>query len=220
MSHPPNAAIEAVVFDLGGVLIDWDPRHLYRTLFDDEEAMERFLADVVSQDWNAQQDAGRSWADAVASLAADHPEHHDLIVAYRERWAEMLGGPIDGTVAVLADVVAAGLPAYALSNWSAETFPIAVSRYEFLSLFRGIVVSGDVRLVKPDPRIFRHLVDRYGLRAEATVFIDDSAANVAAARSIGMVGLDYRDPETLRRDLTALGIRLPTAVSDSGPPDG
>jgi 2-haloacid dehalogenase len=199
--------LTAVVFDLGGVLIDWNPRHLYRQLFDgDEAAMERFLAEVTTQEWNAQQDAGRSWREAVDALVAIHPDWQDLIVAYDERWPEMLGGPIEGTVEILADLRRDGVRLVALSNWSAEKFPVARQRYEFLGWFEAIVVSGEVGLAKPDPRIFRHLLERTGLVAASIVFVDDSPANVAVATELGMRALLFRDPIALRRDLEALGL--------------
>jgi 2-haloacid dehalogenase len=200
---------EAVVFDLGGVLIDWDPRYLYRSIFDgDEAAMERFLAEVTTPAWNAEQDAGRTWREAIDALIALHPDRRDLIVAYDERWAEMLGGAIEGTVAVLADLRAAGTRLAALSNWSAEKFPIARARYRFLDWFETIVVSGEVGIAKPDPRIFRHLLELTGLVAEATVYVDDVPANVAVAEDLGMVGLRFRDPGTLRDDLRRLGLAI------------
>ena len=198
--------LSAVVFDLGGVLIDWNPRYLYRTLFDDEAAMERFLAEVATQEWNAEQDAGRSWQEAVELLVARHPAWRDHIVAYDERWAETLGGPIEGTVEVLADLRRIGVRLAALTNWSAETFPIALERYDFLGWFETIVVSGEVGMVKPDPRIFEHLLEQTGFAAEATVYIDDVAANVAVAAELGMTALPFTDPATLRRDLAALGL--------------
>jgi 2-haloacid dehalogenase len=199
----------AIVFDLGGVLIDWDPRHLYRRLFDDEAAMERFLAEVCTPAWNAEQDAGRPWSEAIESLARSHPEQRDLIAAFRARWLEMLGGAIDETVGILADLRAAGRPLYALSNWSAETFPIARPRFPFLDWFDGIVISGDVGICKPDPRLYRHLIDRYGLAPASTVFVDDSPVNVAAAAALGMTAFRFDGPAGLRRDLTALGLLPP-----------
>ncbi|HEX5325465.1 MAG TPA: HAD family hydrolase, partial [Acetobacteraceae bacterium] len=152
------------VFDLGGVLIDWNPRHLYRSLFPGDVAgMERFLAEICSPAWNLEQDRGRSWADATALLTAQHPEQAELIAAYRQRWHEMLRGPIEGSVAILAELKRAGVPLYALTNWSQETFPHALEQYDFLGWFEVIIVSGQERLVKPDPRIFRLLADRHGL---------------------------------------------------------
>jgi len=199
----------AVVFDLGGVLIDWDPRYLYRTLFDgDDGAMETFLSEVVTQEWNGHQDAGRPWSEAIEVLARQHPERRDLIAAFWERWPEMLGGAIDDTVAILAELRAAGVRVFALSNWSAETFPRARPRFPFLDWFDGIVISGEVRLVKPDPRIFRHLLETHGLAAERTVFVDDSETNVAAAVALGMTGIHFAGAEALRRELRSLGLPL------------
>jgi 2-haloacid dehalogenase len=206
-AEPATGWIEAVVFDLGGVCIDWDPRHLFRSLFDgDDAAMEYFLAEVCNRDWNAQLDEGRPWAEAVEDLSRRHPEFRAHIVAFRERWAEMLGGAIDDTVAVLDRLHRAGVPLFALSNWSAETYPIARPKFPFLEWFDGVVISGEERIRKPDPRIFRLLLERYGLRAESTAFIDDVAENVAAAQAIGFVGLLYRDGDGLRHDLGRLGL--------------
>ncbi len=196
----------AVVFDLGGVLIDWNPRYLYRKLFDDEAAMESFLADVVSPEWNGQQDSGRTWAEAVEVLSREHPEQSDLIAAYWHRWQETLGDAIAPTVEILEGLRETGVKLYALSNWSAETFPVARPRYPFLEWFDGIVISGEVKLAKPDPRIFRHLLDRYDLDPVATVFIDDSEANVRAAAAQGLVALRFEGAATLRSDLVRLGL--------------
>ena len=195
-----------VVFDLGGVLIDWNPRYLYRQLFDDEAAMESFLADVVSPEWNGQQDSGRTWAEAVEVLTREHPEQRDLIAAYWHRWQETLGDAIAPTVEILEELRLTGIRLYALSNWSAETFPVARPRYPFLETFDGIVISGEEKLAKPDPRIFRHLLDRYDLDPAATVFIDDSEANVRAAAAQGMIALRFEDAASLRRDLVGLGL--------------
>ncbi|WP_119459886.1 HAD family hydrolase [Rhodospirillaceae bacterium SYSU D60014] len=199
--------IRAAVFDLGGVLIDWNPRYLYRKLFDGDEAgMEAFLTEVCTPAWNEEQDGGRPFADAVALLVAQHPTHAALIEAYDARWEEMLAGPIAGSVEILAALKAQRMPLYALTNWSAEKFPIARRRFDFLQWFDGIVVSGEIRLKKPDPEIFRHLLDGFGLTAGETLFIDDSEPNVAAAQAAGMTALRFRSPQALRRDLTALGL--------------
>jgi len=199
--------IQAVVFDLGGVLIDWNPRHLYRRLFDGDVAgMEWFLAEICTPAWNAEQDSGRSWHDAVETLARLHPEYRELIVAYDERWPEMLGGPIDGTVEILAELRRAGLRLAALSNWSAEKFPIARERYDFLDWFEAVVISGEAGVSKPDPRIYRHLLARTGFGPATTLFIDDVAANVAVAAELGMVARPFTDPDSLRADLQGLGL--------------
>jgi 2-haloacid dehalogenase len=199
----------AVVFDLGGVLIDWDPRHLYRSLFGgDEAAMEAFLAEVTTPDWNSQQDAGRPWAEAIEELAREHPERRELISAFWLRWTETLGEAIEPTVEILGELRRAGVRLFALSNWSAETFPLAKPRYPFLDWFEGIVISGELGLVKPDARIFQHLLARYGLDPAATVFIDDSEANVQAARELGMTAIRFEDAHELRRELAALGFLI------------
>lgn len=202
---PPD--VDAVVFDLGGVLIDWNPRHLYRQLFDDAAAMERFLAEVCSPAWNARQDAGRPWDEAVAELAARYPEQAALIAAFRDRWDEMLGGEIAGSVALLAELRGHGVPVYALTNWSQQTFPVAQARYPFLGWFGGIVVSGEEGLIKPDAAIYARMLQRFGLDPARTAFIDDAPANVAAAAALGLRALQFRDPERLRADLR--GLRLP-----------
>jgi 2-haloacid dehalogenase len=196
-----------VIFDLGGVLIDWDPRHLYRKLFaGDDGAMEHFLATVCTPAWNVRQDGGRSVAEATALLRAAHPEHSALIDAYYTRFDEMMAGPIIGTVAILEALHRQGTPLHALTNFSAETYPLALRRFDFLTRFRGVLVSGEVGLVKPDPRIYRLMLERYGLVAADAVFIDDKPANVAAAEALGLRGIVFSDPAALRRDLAGLGV--------------
>ena len=197
--------VKAVVFDLGGVLIDWDPRYLYRKLLDDE-AVEEFLATVCTPEWNAEQDRGRPFAEGVAELVGRHLVHAAAITAYHERWPEMLGGAVGGTVEVLAELRAAGVPVYALTNWSAETFGIARERFEFLEWFDGVLVSGEERMIKPDPAIFRLLLDRFGLDPGATFYIDDRPANVAAADRLGFDAVRFTSPAQLRRDLEARGL--------------
>ena len=203
----PSARPAAVVFDLGGVLIDWNPRYLYRQLFDgDDAAMETFLTDVTTPEWNLQQDAGRSWDDAVAVLSRAHPEHASLIAAYRDRWPETLGDAIAPTVEILDELRSRGVRLLALSNWSAETFPVARRRYPFLDWFEGIVISGEVGVTKPDERVYRHLLERYGLDAASTVFIDDNEANVRAAHEIGMIAIRFEGEAALRNALAELGL--------------
>jgi 2-haloacid dehalogenase len=209
-----SVPVKAVVFDLGGVLIDWDPRYLYRKLLADEVAVEEFLATVCTPEWNAEQDRGRPFAEGVAELVERHPAHAAAIAAYSERWEEMLAGDIPGTVELLAELRAAGTPLYALTNWSAETFVIARQRFEFLSWFDGVVVSGEERMIKPDPAFFRLLLERFGLAPEATFYVDDSQANVAAARRLGLDAVRFTGPGQLRRELAArrvLGRSAPSA---------
>ena len=200
------------IFDLGGVLLDWNPRFLYRKLFNgDEPAMEHFLATVCTTEWNERQDAGRSFAQAIEELLPDHADKLELIEAFGKRFGEMIRGPIGGAVDVLAELRERDVPLYALSNWSAETFAPQRQRFEFLSWFEGIVISGLEGVIKPDPRIFRILLNRYGIAAETAVFIDDVARNAAAASALGIHGIHFRTPEQLRRELVTLGM-LP--VSD------
>lgn len=183
---PIKASIDAVVFGLGGVLIDWDPRYLYRKLFPgDEAAMEHFLSAVVDFKWNAHQDAGRPFAEAMAGTRARHPQYTSLIEAFDSRWEEMLASPIHGAVALLDSLRQRGVPLYALANWSKEKFPIARARFDFFAWFDGIVVSGEEGLIKPDPAIFHRLIERYGLEPSTTLFIDDMAYNTDAARDLG-----------------------------------
>ena len=217
---PGVARPTTVVFDLGGVLIDWDPRYLYRQLFDDPDEMESFLAEVTTAEWNAHQDAGRPWAEAIELLVAEHPERRELIEAFHARWPEMLAGEIPETVHVLGELRAAGVRLVALSNWSAEMFPIARERFDFLAWFEGIVISGDVGVNKPDRRIFELLMDRFGIEPAAALFIDDSAANVDAAAALGFHAIHFSDPTTLRVELARLGLlRDVHAWSPQGLPD-
>jgi 2-haloacid dehalogenase len=206
-----------VVFDLGGVLVDWDPRHLYRQLFDDLDEMESFLAEVTTAEWNGHQDAGRPWTEAIEILIAEHPERRELIEAFHRRWPEMLAGEIPGTVDVLAELRAAeGLRLLALSNWSAEMFPVARERFDFLACFEGIVISGDVGVNKPDRRIFDHLAEQFEIEPEAALFIDDSPANIDAARGLGFRVIQFTDAAALRLELVRLGL-LPNVPAGSRP---
>jgi len=195
------------IFDLGGVLLDWNPRFLYRKLFDgDETAMEHFLANVCTTEWNQRQDAGRTFAEAMRELLPHHADKLTLIEAFGKRFGEMVRGPIDGAVEVLAELKERNVPLYVLSNWSAETFPRQRERFEFLSWFDGIVISGLEGVIKPDARIFRILLERYDVTPESAVFIDDVAANADAASELGIHGIHFRSPEQLRRDLAQVGL--------------
>jgi len=196
-----------VVFDVGGVLLQWDPRHLYRKLFaGDDAAMEHFLGNVCTEEWNERQDAGRTFADAAAELLPAHADKAHLIHAFGRRFDEMIHGAIEETVDILRELKRAGVPLYAVTNWSAETFPSAQNRFDFLAEFDGIVVSGEEGVIKPDPRIFRILLDRYDIPAHAAVFIDDNPANAEAATNLGIHGIHFRSPQQLRRELVELGL--------------
>src|SRR5262245_5357563 len=202
-----TSRFKAVVFDLGGVLIDWNPRYLYRERFGgDEAAMEYFLTHICTPEWNVRQDGGRSFEEACGLLSAEHPQYRDHIEAWFPGFDAMMSGAIQGTVDILAELRAKRTPLYALSNWSAETFPYALQRFEFLRWFDGLVVSGRIHLMKPDPRIYRHLLDTHRLRAEDLVFIEDAAANTSAAENASAPALRYTTPEALRSDLIRLGL--------------
>ena len=198
--------MDAVVFDVGGVLIEWDPRHLYRKLFDDEAAMERFLAEVCTPAWNHEQDLGRPFAEAVASLSARFPEHAELIAAYDERWEEMVPGPVPDGPEVLADVQAAGLPCYGLTNFSVEKLALVRRRFAFLTGLDGVVVSGEEGVCKPDSEIYLRLARRFDLTPARTLYVDDRADNVAAAEALGFRGHHFTSADGLRAELVRIGV--------------
>jgi len=202
-----SAGRSIVVFDLGGVLIDWNPRHLYRKLFaDDEAAMEHFLATVCTQEWHRHHDSGRSYAEGARLLKAEHPDKAELIDAFGARESEMMAGPIAGTVEILQELRDREVPLYALSNWPAESFPQARERFDFLSWFDGILVSGDVKVIKPDPRIFELLLARFAIDPLSAIFIDDVEVNAAAARTFGLHAIHFTNAAALRVELAALGL--------------
>ncbi|MDQ0472239.1 HAD family hydrolase [Labrys wisconsinensis] len=194
------------VFDIGNVLIEWDPRHLYRQIFEDEGAIERFLATVCTQAWNEEQDRGRSFEEGVRLLIERFPEHEAAIRAYDERWHEMVPGAIERSVAVLGALRRAGIPTYAITNFSAEKFASAQARFPFLAGFDGIVVSAHEGVLKPEPAIYRLLLDRHGLAADDCIFIDDSVKNVEGARRVGMKAIHFTGPDVLVREFRALGL--------------
>jgi len=194
------------VFDIGGVLLDWNPRYLYRKLFDDEAAMEHFLATVCTPEWNRRMDGGMTFDEGVAELVARFPDQAALIEAYRDRWAEMIPYAHDDTVAIFETLKAAGRPLYAITNFAAETFVQARALFPFLNEFDGIVVSGEIKALKPGSEIYQTLLDRYGLTACACLFIDDVQENVDGARAVGMHAVRFTDAETLRADLHDHGL--------------
>jgi 2-haloacid dehalogenase len=210
-------AARVVVFDLGGVLFDWTPEDVYRELIPDDAARAHFLAHVCNHDWRVKQDGGQSLADGTEELVAQHPEHEALIRAFYVRWPEMLRGKLPRGMAIFNGLRAAGVPLYALTNWASETWPIALARYPFLQGFRRIVVSGDERLVKPDPAIFRLTHDRLlldlpGIAEAEVAFIDDNLPNVEAAARFGWRAIHHADDHAERTTakLREFGVPLPT----------
>jgi 2-haloacid dehalogenase len=199
--------IKAIVFDIGGVLLDWNPRHLYTELFDgDDEAMERFLADVCSPAWNLSLDAGRPFAEGVAELCWRFPQQAALITAYDLRWEDMVRGAFEDTVDLARELKANGFPLYALTNFSCEKMALVRPRYDFFTLFDAMVVSGEIGIVKPDPAIYRHLLERFDLVADETLFIDDSAVNVAAAAAAGLRATHSQSAPQLSAELRRSGL--------------
>lgn len=199
--------IKNIIFDFGGVLVDWNPRYLYRQLFDNEEEMEDFLTNVCTNDWNEQQDEGRLLAEGTAALSNCYPDKVALIEAYYGRWEEMLGGAIAETVTILRRLKNSGqYQLYGLTNWSAETFPIALQKFDFFALFDGIVVSGVEKMRKPNPAFFQLLLDRYSLKAEECLFIDDNSRNTAAAQTFGIPSITFKNTEGLWEALKLRGL--------------
>jgi 2-haloacid dehalogenase len=204
----PRAAVDAIVFDFGGVLIDWNPRHLYRGITHDPQEIEGFLREVGFDAWNMELDGGLPFAEGIAQMSARFPHRREWIEAFDRRWEECLKGAIDGTVDILRALKEAGYPLYGLSNWSAETFARIRDDYPFLRWLDDIVLSGEERVTKPDPAIFQILLRRAGRRAEQCLFIDDSTTNVAAADALGFHTVRFQSPEQLRAELARLGIAV------------
>lgn len=200
------SAVEAVVFDVGGVLLDWDPRHLYRKLFADEAEMERFLEEICSPAWHAPHDRGLSTEASCAELAGRHPQYAELIWAWARRSEEMIGGIDAGSVEVLRAVKETGLPCYALTNMEAETYPLRLERFPFLGWFDGTIVSGRERVAKPEPAIFRRLLDRFGLTPRTTLMIDDTKENLDTASRLGIQTALFGTSRQLRMELEAAGV--------------
>jgi len=196
-------AIKNIVFDFGGVLVDWNPRHLYKNHFRDPDEMEYFLQNICTEEWNIEQDRGRSLAEATLELQNKFPEHSATIALFYGQWEVMLKDEIPGTVALLHQLKKK-YTLYGLTNWSAETIDIAYRRFAFFKEFEGIVVSGTEKLIKPDQRIFQLLLDRYSIHAEESIFIDDNLNNVLAARELGFTAVHFLNPEQLEADLATI----------------
>ncbi len=193
--------IRHLIYDFGAVLVDWDPRRLYVPYFGDEARADWFLTEICPYEWNAQVDAGRSPKEVTEERVALFPEWEKEIRLYFDRWIDMMGDGIPGMEALVRDYKARGYGAWGLTNWSWETFPLIRDRYPVFGLLDGFVVSGKENTVKPGPRIYRILLERYGLRAEECIFIDDNPKNTAGAEAVGIRGLVFQDAAQLRRDL-------------------
>ncbi len=196
--------LKNIIFDLGGVLIDWNPEYLYQKIIHDSEKRAWFLANICTSDWNECQDEGRLLEDGTAILVNQYPDYSDEIKAFYGRWQEMLGGPIEGTVKILNDLNNHfDYPLYALTNWSAETFPVALERYGFLQLFKDIVVSGKEKMKKPAPEIYNLILAKHDLEPSQTLFIDDNERNIEAANELGILTIHFTSPDQLQKELKA-----------------
>ncbi|MEQ8332150.1 HAD family phosphatase [Nisaea sp.] len=204
--------IDAVLFDVGNVLIEWDPRHLYRRVFvtedgaPDDERVHWFLSEVCTTDWHVQHDLGRSPDEQIAALVPHHPDHADLIRTFYERFQEMIPGAIEPMVVAKRQMKAAGIGIYGLTNFGVETFEETRRRFDFLNGFEDVVVSGVEGMKKPDPAIFRICIDRFGIIPERTLFIDDSAANIESARALGFATHHFDGPDNCLKKCRALGL--------------
>jgi 2-haloacid dehalogenase len=194
-----------IIFDFGGVLVDWNPRYVYRDYFENEADMEHFLKSICSDEWNLEQDRGRSMAEGTAILQNQFPEYHKLIQVFYDRWEDMLKCDIPENVELLY-MLKDRYSLFGLTNWSAETISVAYARFPFFSEFKGIIVSGQEKMVKPDRRIFELLLERYDIRVSDTVFIDDNSKNVAVARELGITAVHCDSPGGLRDKLKALNL--------------
>lgn len=194
--------INTIIFDLGAVLIDWNPTYLYKKIFEREEEMHHFLKTICTPDWNEEQDAGRSLQEATDLLVKEFPDHEENINAFYGRWTEMLGDAIQDSVDIFKELKESNkYKIYALTNWSAETFPVAVERFEFLNWFDGVVVSGTEMMRKPHPDFYKVLLNRYQVNIENALFIDDNLRNVLAARELGIYSIHFQSPEQLKQEL-------------------
>lgn len=199
--------IKAIIWDLGNVLVDWNPSYVFDKMFDDEEKKKHFLENICNLEWNEEQDAGRPIKEATEELVQRHPEWKEYIEAYYGRWEEMLGGPLYETVEILKQLKEEGrFKMYALTNWSAETFPIALAKYQFLHWFDGRVVSGEEKMRKPSKEFYQRLLDRYNLKPDEVLFIDDNLRNIKAAQEMGMKTLLFKNSEQLKKDLAEMKI--------------
>jgi len=202
-----KSTIKAIIFDFGGVLLDWNPHYLYQRYFPDQpKAIDQFLAEINFYEWNAQQDKGRSFAEGIAELSKQFPQHAHLIQTYFDRWEESISGPMGGSVELLRRLKQSGYPIYGLSNWSAETYPRARLMYPFFDLFDDVVLSGVVKLNKPDPAIFNLLLNKVGSTAPECLLIDDSQPNIDTAKKLGFVTIHFTSPEQLHTELQRLNL--------------
>jgi 2-haloacid dehalogenase len=198
--------IKAVIFDYGGVLIDWNPYYLYRKVLTNDTEIARLLQEIHFSEWNYSFDQGYPMALGIAEMCRKYPEHAEMIRLIDEHWLETLGATFDANIALIKEVKASGRPVYGLSNWSSEKFSLVRPCYPFFELFDDMVISGEVKIAKPDPRIFRLLLERNGLNAAECIYIDDSEDNYRAASQVGLQAIHYQSSGQLRRELQSRGV--------------
>jgi 2-haloacid dehalogenase len=201
-----NSSIKAIIFDFGGVLLKWDPHKLYRRFFDQPQQIDQFLAEINFTSWNAEQDRGRPFEVGIAELTGQFPQYAHLIRAYYDNFEDTIVGPISGTVEILHELKQTGYSLYALSNWSAETYPRVQHQYDFFNLFDAIILSGDVKLIKPDPAIFNLTLQNIGCSASECLLVDDSEANIITAKKLGFATIHFKSAEQLRTELHQLDL--------------
>ncbi len=202
-------SIKNIIFDFGGVVMDWDPRYFFKDHFNDDDKMEYFLKNIVTDEWNGEQDRGRTLAEGTELQVANHPEWEKEIRAYYDNWTTMLKSDIPHNVEVLRKLEHSKYELFGLTNWSAETFPYALENYDFFRIFDGkIVVSGTEKLIKPDPTIWNLLLNRYQIKAEESVFIDDNAKNIEVAKSLGFICVHIKENTDLEKELREIGVQF------------
>jgi len=204
------SSFNTIVFDLGGVLVDWNPEYLYRNIFEKKEDVDWFLKNVCTADWNEEQDAGRSLHDATEFLVKKFPQHETNIRAYYDRWEEMLGGPIKGTVEILRSLKSnPAYKTYALTNWSAETFPVALEKYDFMHWFNGRLVSGEEKTRKPFLEFYQRLINRFQIDPSTSIYVDDNVRNLQPAKDLGFYTIHFQSPEQFGKELRERGVDIP-----------
>lgn len=202
-----NSNIKAIIFDYGNVLIEWDPRYVYKKYFpNDPEGMEHFLREVGFMGWNAHQDKGRTFKAGVADLSKQFPHHAHLIQAYHDHWKDSIGISFTGTVEIMKHLKQKGYPLYGLSNWSAETFPYAQEKFDFFDMLDDMVISGQVGFIKPEPEIYELMLEKIGKPVQECLFIDDSLPNIQQAQKMGFATVHFESSEQLAGELKSMGI--------------
>ena len=207
--HSKCSNIKNIIFDFGGVVMDWNPRYFFKDYFNDDEKMEFFLKNIATDEWNAEQDRGRTLAEGTEIQVAKFPQWEKELRAYYDNWTTMLRSDIPKNVEVLRKLEHSNYELFGLTNWSAETFPYALENYDFFKIFDGkIVVSGTEKVIKPNPKIWEVLLERYHIKADESVFIDDNAKNIEVAKALGFITIHITPETDLEKELKDLGLKF------------